>query len=180
MPGKQISAIHIKDIPEPEQIEAFRIIVIHTGINNIKYNNRKSNKTLIGIHESKCKRIMEVYPHAKLYISLLLPTKMGSLNYCVCKFNNLILEMAYTYRKISVIDNSTLYDQNGYLNDKFGTFKDRMPNSIELLHLGRNGIRIFCNNIKQSIMKKPKSRKLNYDNQAAAKQNHRDGYQPPS
>ena len=180
MPGKLISAIHIEDVPEPEQIGAYRNIIIHTGINNIKYNNRKSNRTLISILESKCKRIMEVYPHAKLYISMLLPTKMDSLNYCVREFNNLILEMAYNYRKIFVIDNSMLYDRNGCLDDKFGTFKDRMPNSLDLLHLGRNGIRTFCDNIKKSIMKKTKSRKLNYDHQAAAKQNHRDGYQPPS
>ena len=180
MPGKQISAIHIEDIPEPEKIGSYRNIIIHTGINNIKGNNRKSNKTLISILESKCKRIREVYPHAKLHVSLLLPTKLNSLNYRVQEFNHLILEMVYDYPKIYVIDNSMLSDKSGCLNDMFGTFRDGRPNSIDLLHLGRNGIRTFCYNIKKSVMKKLSSRKRNHDRQAAVKQNHRDGYQPPT
>ena len=91
-----------------------------------------------------------------LYISLLLPTKLRSLNNRVNEFNSLILDMAYKYKYIRVIDNSFLSGRNGCLHEDLGRWDVRAncPNNIDILHLGKLGIRRFGNNIKQSVIKK--------------------------
>ena len=72
MPGKQEKVGHIEALPEATKIGPYRNIVIHTGINSI--NNamyRRSNRKLIEIYEDKCKDIIETYPRAKIFVSLL-------------------------------------------------------------------------------------------------------------
>ena len=146
LPGKKVKAMHIEDIPNPEDIGPFRNYVIHTGINNIKSHNRKSTKTLINELEKKCLHIQEVYPRSKVHISLLLPTKIHSLNQNVSELNNYILDMTYKYRNIYVIEHSILSNDRGCLKDEFGRFRDGRPNPLDAIHLGNAGIRQFCSN----------------------------------
>ena len=47
MPGNNIKAIKIENIPELEEIVPARNIVIHTGINDINCDNQKPKKVLI-------------------------------------------------------------------------------------------------------------------------------------
>ena len=171
MPGKVMSAIHIEDIPNPEEIGPFRNIVIHTGINNIKLRNRRSSQTLVNELEAKCTDILDLYPNTKLYISQLLPTKIHSLNYVVREFNNLVLDMACNHQRLRVIEQSTFSSHDGCLNDEFGRFSDRRPNPTDVLHLGRNGIRKFSQKIKSSIMRTKFA--------MGQSRGHHDGYQPP-
>ena len=86
MHGKTISALHIEEIPEPQNIGPYRKIVIHTGINNVKQQSRKSNRSLINELEVKCASIHDIYPRCKIYISMLLPTKSNALNYRIREF----------------------------------------------------------------------------------------------
>ena len=78
MPGKRIKVGHIEAIPNATDIGPYRNIVIHTGINSINSSPsfRKSNKALIDNLEWKIRDICETYPKAKVFISLLLPTKL--------------------------------------------------------------------------------------------------------
>ena len=189
MPGKQMSALHIEDIPEPEKIGPYRKIVIHTGINNVKLQNRKSNRTLIRELQSKCASIHNIYPKCKIYISMLLPTKSNAINYRIREFNNLLLDMAHSQRNIYLIEHPDFSGEGGLLKDRFGTFRDGVPNSIDTLHLGKMGIRVFAKEIKDRILAHPSGTrgKANNprpprDSRAAASPGtqHRDGYQPPS
>ena len=105
--------------------------------------------------ESKCKNILNVYPRSRIYLSLLLPTKLDSLNYRVKEFNNILLEIAHTYRNISIIDyNPSLYsDSGGLLKSELGRH-DKVsgrPLDSDALHLGKKGIRLFAAGIKSSV-----------------------------
>ena len=153
LPGKRIEALHIEDIPNPEEVGPYRNYVIHTGINNIKDHRRKSNKTLVKELEQKCLDIQKVYPRSKVYISLLLPTKINSLNRTVSEFNNYILDMTYSHRNLYVYEHSIFFNDSGCLKDKFGRFKDGRPNPLDAIHLGSNGIRLFCYELKRMLIK---------------------------
>ena len=155
LPGKRIESNKVEEIPKPQDIGPYRNYVIHTGVNNIRFNdNRKSNKALVNELQQKCLDILEVYPRSKIYISLLLPTKVRSLNKVISDINNRILDMTYKHRKISVLEHSTLADSNGSLIDDFGRFTDGRPNPQDVIHLGKAGIRILCSNIKKTIIKR--------------------------
>ena len=185
MPGKRISAYYINEVPEAADIGPYRNFVIHTGVNNIKLRNRRSNKSLADELEAKCKNIMETYPRSKIYISLLLPTKLTTLNYRVNEFNNMLLDMSHSYRSMYIIDNSTLCDEGGLLKEEFGRFnyKDGRYNKTDTLHIGKKGIRIFATTIKSVVVNGIKSRRRNSSKAKGHQQPtvghaHRDGYQP--
>ena len=181
MPGKRIEALHIEEIPDPEDLGPYRNVVIHTGINNIKSQSRKSNRSLVNELEIKCINIHEIYPRAKLYISMLLPTKLSSLNSRVNEINNLILDMAYKYKYVCVIDNSALGGNTGCLSEEFGRWnvKEGCPNNTDFIHLGKLGLRKFGYKIKMSVIKLKNSR-FNGKVKAAAHNSGQDGYQSPT
>ena len=183
MPGKSIPAMHIEEIPRPELIGPYRKVVIHTGINNLKSRNRKSNKTLIDELESKCDDILNMYPRCKIYLSMLLPTKLNSLNYIIREYNNRLVDMAYSHRNIHLIDHPDFSGDEGHLKDALGRFIDGKPNATDIVHLGMKGIRLFAVQIKECILKRPSFNKRNNNTSAAVSSpgnHHRDGYQPPN
>ena len=100
MPGKRVEAFHVEDIPDPFKVGPYRNFIIHTGVNNIKRRDRRSNSSLVNEMESKCTNILEVYPRSRIHISLLLPTKLESLNYRVKELNSMLIELAHNYRNI--------------------------------------------------------------------------------
>ena len=156
MPGKRIKAGHIEEIPSATDIGPYRNIVIHSGINSINNSNhRRSDNYLVKVLESKCKDIAEVYPRSKLFVSLLLPTRSETLNRHVRKFNNMILDLTYSYKNIYIIDHAVFGDT---LSDEHGRWdKDRdCANTRDALHLGKKGIRLFAAKIKSSIFERGK------------------------
>ena len=183
MPGKRAEAIHIEDIPDPINIGPYRNIVLHTGINNIKNRNRKSTQTLSSILESKCKNILAVYPRSKIYLSLLLPTKLQSLNYRVREFNSILHDISHSIKNVNVIDHplAELCDAQGCLRGEFGRY-DREANgplTRDTLHLGKKGLRLFAKTIKSCVVGRPGSRAARPGQQETAQdRNHHDGYQP--
>ena len=74
------------------------------------------------------------------------------------------------------------------LRDEFGRFKDRLPNPIDILHLGKKGIRLLAQQIKSCILERQSSTRgkvtsSRRDSRTAAGSSgtqHRDGYQPPN
>ena len=60
--------------------------------------------------------------------------------------------MTYNRKNIYVLDNSNLGTDRGLLPDKYGRFLyNKTPNSNDIVHLGRDGIKVFCKNIKKCI-----------------------------
>ena len=181
MPGECIKATHIEDIPDPIKIGPYRNVVIHTGINNIKTRNSRSTQGLGSILENKCKNIMKAYPNCKIFLSLLLPTKLGSLNYRVRDMNNILHDIAHTHKNISVINQHVdkLCDSNGLLMDEFGRY-DREAGTFlarDVLHLGKKGLRLFAMSIKSSIMGKYKKQDQGQPT-TSAERGTQNGYQP--
>ena len=187
MPGKGVKVGHIEAIPDAADIGPYRNIIIHTGINSInnpKY--RKSNRYLIKILEEKCKDICELYPRCKIFVSLLLPTRSKSLNYQVREFNNLLLEMTYSYRNISVIDHAVFGDVLTNEHGRWNADEERHDTN-DALHLGKKGIRLFAAKLKSAVMEKGKNQSRtrfdggggHYRNAVERGAGHRDGYQPP-
>ena len=125
MPGKQITAYTVEDIPSPSSIGPYRNIVLHTGINNIKVQNRRSCKSLVDEIEAKCNEIFFVYPKCKIFLSLALPTKSDLLNRRVREFNSMLLDLAHSYTRIYVIEISSVMDRYGILMDEYGRFDKR-------------------------------------------------------
>ena len=127
-------------------------------MNNIKRRDRRSNCSLVSEMENKCKNILEVYPRSKIYITLLLPTKLETLNYRVKELNSMLIELSHSYRGISVIDHSwsILCDRAGCLKSELGRHDKStgLPLDSDSLHLGKNGYRILAMNIKQGIFGK--------------------------
>ena len=165
MPGKRVKVGHIEEIPDACDIGPYRNVVLHTGVNNLnnpKY--RKSNSALIKILESKIQDISTTYPKAKIFISLLLPSRYAPLNYRIRDFNNMILDLTCKFSLVSVIEHSVFGE---ILSDEHGRWKsngidssDFIPNINDILHLGKHGIRKLAMNFKNSVIKskKPQSR----------------------
>ncbi len=144
VPGKRVHVGHIEALPDAIDIGPYRNIVIHTGINSINYNNfyRKSDSYLLHFLENKCKEISSVYPRARIYISMLLPTRLRSLNAHVSIFNRGILDMTFHNKNVRVIDNAVF---GSMLSDEHGRWNvaEQRPNSADALHLGRKCL-IVC------------------------------------
>ena len=154
MPGKRVKVGTIEELPDAEKVGPYRNILIHTGINNLNSrNNRRSNGYLVEMLENKCDEYMKLYPQAKIYISLLLPTKLNSLNHLVREFNELLLDFTYKHKKLYIIDHSIfgnkLSDEHGRYDTREGCF-----NNHDFLHLGKSGLRLFANRIKKTIFGK--------------------------
>ena len=102
----------------------------------------------------KCDDIHACYPNAKIHLSLLLPTKSPRINTRVTELNNQILDLTFRRKNTFVIDNCILGTDSGILPPDYGRYSGGMPNPNDIVHLGRKGIRLFCRNIKRSIMHK--------------------------
>ena len=149
-------AAKIGDIPSPKDIGPYRNIVIHSGINDIRDDfNRASNRALIGQLKRKCDDIQKFYPNAKLHLSLLLPTKSPHVNVRVRELNSLFIDFVFNRNNMFVIDNSVLGTQNGCMPSKYGRFlRNGTPLANDVVHLGREGLRLFCMNIKRCIVQR--------------------------
>ena len=183
MPGRRVEALHVENIPEPEDIGPYRNIVIHTGINNIKSRNRQPNQTIAGILENKCKQILNVYPRAKIWLSLLLPTKLETLNHRVRDFNSMLFDISHGNKNIEVIDHplAELCDAKGCLKDEFGRYDKNLQTHLskDILHLGKKGLRVLVKTLKSNIVGKVKSSTSRQEqHRAASGGNHRGGHQP--
>jgi alkylated DNA repair dioxygenase AlkB len=185
VPGQRTKVGHIEALPSATEIGPYRNIVIHTGINSI--NNprfRKSNTYLLHFLEDRCREIAEVYPKARVHISLLLPSKSKHLNYHIDEFNRGIFDLTRRMSNVSVIDNS-IFGQ--VLSDEYGRWDMNLqrPLADDIVHLGRRGIRALAMNFKKSVLGKGYSQSRSRFNAgrgsyggAVGVDQLRDGYQP--
>ena len=102
-----------------------------------------------------------MYPKARIFVSLLLPSKSVPLNYRIRDFNNLLLDLTCRLNKVFIIEHSMFGD---ILSDKHGRWMpssegsdEFVPREDDLLHLGRKGIRIFAKTMKQAVLRNGKT-----------------------
>ena len=185
IPGKRVKVGHIEALPPATEIGPYRNIVIHTGINSLSSRNySRPIKFLVQHLEMKCKEYLSVYPRSNIYVSLALPTKLKNLNFKVRDFNNFVMDMTYGVRNLFVLDQSMFGD---HLEERYGRFDGttKKPLTSDYVHLGKLGIRLFANQIKQTILRRrseSQSRFKGGSGQYAAAVSRgtelRDGYQP--
>ena len=80
------------------------------------------------------------------------------VNNRVNQLNGLILDMVFGKKNLFIIDNSLLATENGCLPPRYGRFISRdTPNANDIVHLGREGIKLFCKNMKKVIFRRGRS-----------------------
>ena len=137
----------------------------HSDVNSI-YNPRyrKSNLALIKILESKIKNINNIYPKIKFFIRLLLPSRFVPLNHRIRDFNSMILDMTCRFNTVSVVKysifGSLLSNEHGRWMPCVDAESDYFPKLNDLLHLGKNGLRLLAMSIRNGVVriKTPQSR----------------------
>ena len=185
VPGKRVKVGHIEALPEATEIGPYRNLIIHTGINSINTRyHRKSNSYLVHVLETKCREYLSLYPKLKIHISMLLPTRLRSVNHQVELFNRSILDMCYNMKNVSIIDNSIF---GCVLSDEFGRWNvnEQRPFLADTVHLGRKGIRTLATNFKSAVLRKGAGQSKSRFNSSGGSyrdalehSGHRDGYQP--
>ena len=81
MPGGRVRSSKVGAIPTPESISVpYKHFVIHVGINDLRANNPKPVNAIARELENKSAAIANAFPHAKVHLSLLLPSKDRHLN----------------------------------------------------------------------------------------------------
>ena len=92
-----------------------------------------------------------MYPKARIFVSLLLPSKSVPLNYRIRDFNNLLLDLTCRLIMVFIIEHSMFGD---ILSDEHGRWMpssegsgEFVPREDDLLHLGRK----FAKTMKQAV-----------------------------
>ena len=68
-----------------------------------------------------------------------------------------------TYSKVNtyVLDNSNLGTERGLLPEKYGRYLyNGRPNSNDIVHLGKEGLKVFCRNIKKCVAHRGNSQSM--------------------
>ena len=166
MPGKVVKCSKVQDIPPPAEIGLYKNIVVHVGINDVKYANKSSIPATVKLLEQKCNAIIDVFPSSNLYICPLLPTKDPDKNVNVFMMNRAITELSHKHPKILLMSNYfTLFsDAGGVMRPALGRFQGGLPFDGDDLHLGQVGIKLLAKCIKHCVLKQkgPITQFMNY------------------
>ena len=122
--------------------------------------------------------ISEVQNSPEFVAGLLLPTKLTSVNNRVKELNNIMREIAFNHKNILIVNHpfDELCNANDCLKDECGRFDKTSgtPLSQDVLHLGKQGLRLLAISLKSSIMGKYK-RNGGRQHTAAAESGHSGG-----
>lgn len=167
-PGQRVEAFHIRDI-SPDKCIGYQNVLLHCGINDIrdKSPGRLSNDaepTDIDAHfallTQKIQEIKSLCPYTSVFVSPILPTKNLKLNKRVVQFNSLLFDFLATNDisdGVRCLNFEEFVDQNSNtLREDLGTWdsENSCPNKKDILHLGKNGIRLLAKLVKQSVLHK--------------------------
>ena len=168
MPGERIETFHIKQIEERKCL-GYRNIVIHCGINDIRDNSpgRTENdpeptdvKSHFELLARKVSLIKQMCPLSSIVVNPLLPTKNQRLNQRVLEFNALLFEFLANDVRGEGVRSSNLSafvdEQWGVLREEYGVWDTRSNsyNKRDILHLGRQGIRLLAKTIRENVFTK--------------------------
>ncbi|NQZ52534.1 MAG: alpha-ketoglutarate-dependent dioxygenase AlkB, partial [Moritella sp.] len=166
MPGRRITTYKVEEIPTPCDIGPHKNIVLHVGVNNIKFVEHSRIGRILDILEVKCKAIIDAFPNSNVYICPILPTKDPNMIHNVFHMNEGITEIANKYVNILLMDNyyDLFSDSMGMMKTQLGKFYQGKPNNRDFLHLGGTGIRLLARCIKHCVLKRKGSIKdINID-----------------
>lgn len=169
MPGERVETFHIKHIDERKCL-GYKNIVIHCGINDIRDNSpgrtdTDPEPTDVKAHfellAQKVCKIKQMCPASSIVVNPLLPTKNPRLNQRVLEFNALLFGfLANDVRGEGVrsvnLTNFVDGQQGGVLREDYGVWDTRTNaySKRDILHLGRQGIRLLAKTICESVQNK--------------------------
>ena len=135
-PGQQVRAARVKDLPEPSDILPVNNLIFHTGINDLRdrYTPLRPSE-IVELMEVKCAAIHKLYPHIKIFISPLLPTRSRHLNKLVQETNTYIDMLSRKHQNLIMMDHNIFANREGFLLESLGSRK-----ASDVVHLNLSGI----------------------------------------
>ncbi len=157
MPGHREAAFTVDELDAAKCL-GYNNIVVHCGVNDVRKPDIQTNDHVRDIYikfKSKINQILHVNKRARVYINLLLPTKLDACNTKIKYFNSLIIEdLCKTYQRVRIIDcHKTFCDSNGSLAKNLSREFDR-DNKPDYLHLNNGGLKVLSVAIKNAIFYK--------------------------
>ena len=145
MPGCRIYTPKLEDI-NPVQCAGYSNIVIHCGINNLKYHTSPS--VCFGIMKDKLADIQQISPKSKVIVSPILPTKSAYFNQKALSFNKCLFDYVYNLAGVQTLKFSVFCNDQGFLHESLG----RYLNHNDFIHLGKVGYILLANIIKDCVI----------------------------
>ena len=155
LPGKKEQAFVVDQIDAAKCV-GYNNIVVHCGINDVRKPEIESEEHVRDIYvqlKSKINHITHLNKKARVFVSLLLPTKLDNVNRKVKIFNKLIVDdlCKSFHNRVKCIDSyRKLCDSNGLLarNLSRDFTRDNQPDN---LHLNDGGLKLLSVSIKNAL-----------------------------
>ena len=156
MPGKRVECIKVENIPPPEKVGPYKNILIHVGINDIKFKNPAILPDVVSRLELKCRALADALPSSRIYICPILPTKDGNKIPKVFRMNQGIVNFVEKHKRFMLMDNyfDLFADRRGIMDVMLGRFKQGKPLDEDDLHLGSSGIRLLAQCMKHCVLRR--------------------------
>ncbi len=157
MPGHREAVFTVDDL-DASKCLGYSNIVVHCGVNDIRKPDVKTDDDVREIYvkfKSKINQILHVNKRARIYIDLLLPTKLDACNRNIKLFNNyLVGDLCKSYNRVRTIDCYKKFcDSNGFLAKNISREFDG-ENRPDYLHLNNGGLKLLSVTIKNVIFYK--------------------------
>ena len=168
MPGERVETFHIQQIDE-RKCMGYRNVIVHCGVNDIRDNSpgrqdSDPQPTDVEAHfnnlATKISAIKTHCPYASIVVNPLLPTKNQGLNKRILRFNSLIFEYLANDERGEGVRSTNLSgfvdEERGVLREEYGVWDTRTNaySKRDILHLGRVGIRLLANVVRDSVQTK--------------------------
>ena len=167
LPGHRVETFRIRDI-DPRKCLGYQNVLLHCGINDIRDKSPgrlPSDPEPVDVDSyfdlltQKISEIQNLCPNSSIFVSPILPTKNLKLNKRVIQFNKLLFNFISNCKhskEVRCLNFNEFVNYNGTLKEELGTWdsENSCPNKKDILHLGKKGIRMLAQSVKQSILHK--------------------------
>ena len=155
LPGRR-DATFIVDEIDAAKCVGFNNIVVHCGVNDIRKPEVESDENVRNIYvkfKSKINQILHLNKNSRVFVSLLLPTKLDVVNKKIKLFNKLIIDdlcISFNNRVKTIDAHKRLCDINGLLASNLSREFNR-DNQPDHLHLNDGGLKVLSVAIKRVL-----------------------------
>ena len=106
---------------DPVKCLGFNNIVVHCGVNDVRQPSVDTEEDVRDTYikfKAKINQILHINKRAKVFVNLLLPTKLETCNREIKLFNNLLTDdLCKSYNRVKTIDCFKKFcDSNGFLS----------------------------------------------------------------
>ena len=130
-------------------------MLVKYGLNDVRKPEVTSNDHVRDIYiklKSKINQLSHINKRARIYVNLLLPTKLDDCNKKIKYFNKLIIDdLCRSFSKVKYIDSYRKFtDSNGFLSNSMSQ-EFSGDNQPDYLHLNIAGLRVLSVCIKTAL-----------------------------